>query len=135
MTISLPSCRSSKPDPSWKQFRLTVGAPDAEAKFKKAIEAAGKTDVNAMVYPVLYVRIDIKPDTLDTYFILYAGFPRISTQELAFGKIIIFFIYDMTLHRDLTRSYDMGSGIGLSRTAELSATVMCFSFSRILSIL
>ena len=93
MTISLPPCRSSKPDPSWKQFRLTVGAPDAEAKFKKAIEAAGKTDVNALVYPVLYVRIDIKAnhDTPDAYLISYAGFPWIANQELAFGKIIILF--------------------------------------------
>ena len=68
-----------KSDPSWTQFRLTVGAPDAEAKFKKAIEAAGKFDVNAVVYPVLYVRIDIKPDRPDAYLILYAGFPWIST--------------------------------------------------------
>ena len=78
-------------DPSWTQFRLTVGAPDAEAKFKKAIDEAGKTEVNAMVYPVLYVRIDIKLNKSDAYLILYAGFPWISTQELAFGKIIPFF--------------------------------------------
>ena len=90
MTISLPRCRSSKLDPSWTQFRLTVGAPDAEAKFKKAIDAAGKTEVNAMVYPVLYVRIVIKLDTLNAYLIPYSGFPWISTQELAFGTIIIF---------------------------------------------
>ena len=51
-------------DPNWTQFRLTVGAPDAEAKFKKAIDAAAKTDANAVVYPVLYVRTGIKPDTL-----------------------------------------------------------------------
>ena len=48
---------------SWTQFKLTVGAPDAEAKFKTAIDEAVKTDANAKVYPVLYVRIDIKPDT------------------------------------------------------------------------
>jgi hypothetical protein len=124
MTISLPRCRSSKPDPSWTQFRLTVGAPDAEAKFKKAIEEAGKADVNAMVYPVLYVRIDIKHDILDAYLIPYTGFPWISTQELAFGTIIIFFISYMTLHRNLSRSYDTGSGIGLSPTAELMVMVM-----------
>ena len=124
MTIYLPQCRSSKSDPSWKQFRLTVGAPDAEAKFKKAIEAAGKTDSNAMLYPVLYVSIDIKPDRLDAYFIRYTGFPWISTQELAFGTIIIFFIYYMALHTDLTRSYVTGSGIGPSPTAGLMVMVM-----------
>lgn len=45
-------------DPSWRQFRLTVGAPDAEAKFKTAINTAIQTDNNAKAYPVIYVRID-----------------------------------------------------------------------------
>ena len=43
-------------DPNWRQFRLTVGAPDAEAKFKKQVEAATKKDANAAKYPALYVR-------------------------------------------------------------------------------
>ena len=59
--ISATMLLTLKSDPSWTQFRLTVGAPDAEAKFKKAIDAAVKIDVNAVVYPVFYVRIDIKP--------------------------------------------------------------------------
>lgn len=44
------------PDPNWRQFRLTVGAPDAEAKFKKEVEAAARKDANAAKYPALYVR-------------------------------------------------------------------------------
>lgn len=57
-------CRSPKSDPNWRQFRLTVGAPDAEARFKTAINEAMKTNANAKVYPVIYVRIVTKPDTL-----------------------------------------------------------------------
>ncbi|KAF8151436.1 hypothetical protein B0H34DRAFT_727589 [Crassisporium funariophilum] len=41
-------------DPTWRQFRLSVGAPDAEAKFKGAIEEATRTDSNARNYPVIY---------------------------------------------------------------------------------
>ncbi|KAF8797821.1 hypothetical protein BYT27DRAFT_7204023 [Phlegmacium glaucopus] len=41
-------------DPSWRQFRLTVGAPDAEAKFKTAINEAVQSNANAKVYPVIY---------------------------------------------------------------------------------
>ncbi|KAH6905576.1 hypothetical protein BKA70DRAFT_1372977 [Coprinopsis sp. MPI-PUGE-AT-0042] len=41
-------------DPNWRQFRLTVGAPDAEAKFKKEVEAAARKDSNAAQYPALY---------------------------------------------------------------------------------
>ncbi|EAU83704.2 hypothetical protein CC1G_05608 [Coprinopsis cinerea okayama7 len=41
-------------DPNWRQFRLTVGAPDAEAKFKSAVEAAAKENANAREYPALY---------------------------------------------------------------------------------
>ncbi|KAF9481500.1 hypothetical protein BDN70DRAFT_876298 [Pholiota conissans] len=41
-------------DTQWTQFRLTVGAPDAEAKFKAALEDAAKEDKNAAVYPVIY---------------------------------------------------------------------------------
>lgn len=41
-------------DPNWRQFRLSVGAPDAEAKFKTAIEEAVNSDKHAQKFPVLY---------------------------------------------------------------------------------
>ncbi|RDB28698.1 hypothetical protein Hypma_015532 [Hypsizygus marmoreus] len=41
-------------DPGWRQFRFSVGAPDAEAKFKAAITDAQAKDVNALSYPSLY---------------------------------------------------------------------------------
>ncbi|KAF9566809.1 hypothetical protein CPC08DRAFT_703781 [Agrocybe pediades] len=41
-------------DPVWRQFRLTVGAPDAEAKFKQAVLHAGTQDANAKEYPVIF---------------------------------------------------------------------------------
>ncbi|CAK5263224.1 unnamed protein product [Mycena citricolor] len=41
-------------DPSWRQFRFSVGAPDAEAKFQKALSHATATDHNAKKYPSLY---------------------------------------------------------------------------------
>lgn len=42
-------------DPAWRQFRFSVGAPDAEAKFKAAVEDVQKTDKNAKKFPSLYV--------------------------------------------------------------------------------
>ncbi|KAJ7187359.1 hypothetical protein C8R46DRAFT_880049 [Mycena filopes] len=41
-------------DASWRQFRFSVGAPDAEAKFMKAQQMAITTDANAKRYPSLY---------------------------------------------------------------------------------
>ncbi|KAF8078632.1 hypothetical protein FPV67DRAFT_1604087 [Lyophyllum atratum] len=41
-------------DPGWRQFRFSVGSPDAEAKFRGAVAQAQQTNVNAMVYPSLY---------------------------------------------------------------------------------
>ncbi|KAJ2925630.1 hypothetical protein H1R20_g11464, partial [Candolleomyces eurysporus] len=41
-------------DKNWRQFRLTVGAPDAEAKFNTAVKLASAADKNASKYPVLY---------------------------------------------------------------------------------
>ncbi|TFK51185.1 hypothetical protein OE88DRAFT_1658981 [Heliocybe sulcata] len=38
----------------WRQFRFSVGAPDAEAKFKTALEEAKKTSQNTAMYPSLY---------------------------------------------------------------------------------
>ncbi|KAH9475092.1 Ubiquitin-conjugating enzyme E2Q-like protein 1 [Psilocybe cubensis] len=42
-------------DPSWRQFRLTVGAPEAEAKFKEALQQAATEDPNVRTYPVIYI--------------------------------------------------------------------------------
>lgn len=44
-------------DSTWRQFRFTIGAPDAEAKFKAAVTKAQTTDKNARKYPSLYVRL------------------------------------------------------------------------------
>ncbi|KAJ7753671.1 hypothetical protein DFH07DRAFT_868677 [Mycena maculata] len=41
-------------DSAWRQFRFSVGAPDAEAKFQKALKSATETDANAKKYPSLY---------------------------------------------------------------------------------
>ena len=40
----------------WRQFRFSVGAPDAEARFRMAIQQAQVEDANARLYPSLYVR-------------------------------------------------------------------------------
>ncbi|KAH9929262.1 uncharacterized protein B0H18DRAFT_1084285 [Fomitopsis serialis] len=41
-------------DPSWRQFRFSVGAPDAEAKFQSALAEVQQTDANSVKYPSLY---------------------------------------------------------------------------------
>ncbi|OSX62557.1 hypothetical protein POSPLADRAFT_1046024 [Postia placenta MAD-698-R-SB12] len=41
-------------NPEWRQFRFSVGAPDAEAKFHKALESAQVDNHNARRYPCLY---------------------------------------------------------------------------------
>ncbi|KAJ7626463.1 hypothetical protein B0H17DRAFT_1024399 [Mycena rosella] len=41
-------------DAAWRQFRFSVGAPNAEAKFQKAVKVATETDINAKKYPSLY---------------------------------------------------------------------------------
>ncbi|KAJ7127952.1 hypothetical protein C8R44DRAFT_979448 [Mycena epipterygia] len=41
-------------DSAWRQFRFSVGAPNAEAKFQKALKQATETDANAKKYPSLY---------------------------------------------------------------------------------
>ncbi|KAL4268089.1 UBC core domain-containing protein [Pleurotus pulmonarius] len=41
-------------DPTWRQFRFSVGAPDAEAKFKTAIHDAQGRCKNAKKFPTLY---------------------------------------------------------------------------------
>ncbi|OCH92005.1 hypothetical protein OBBRIDRAFT_791754 [Obba rivulosa] len=41
-------------DSSWRQFRFSVGAADAEAKFRDAVHSAQQQDQNAKQYPSLY---------------------------------------------------------------------------------
>ncbi|KAJ3740793.1 hypothetical protein DFH05DRAFT_1528585 [Lentinula detonsa] len=41
-------------DSTWKQYRFSVGAPDAEAKFKAAVEESKTKSQNAKEYPSLY---------------------------------------------------------------------------------
>ncbi|TBU25270.1 hypothetical protein BD311DRAFT_764945 [Dichomitus squalens] len=38
----------------WRQFRFSVGAPDAEAKFRTALQQAQRENANARRYPSLY---------------------------------------------------------------------------------
>lgn len=61
--VCYESCGTTRPfslpittDSGWRQFRFTIGAPDAEAKFKAAVAEAQQTDINARMYPSLYVR-------------------------------------------------------------------------------
>ena len=42
-------------DATWAQFRLTVGAPDAEAKFRQALKEETTVGSNIATYPVIYV--------------------------------------------------------------------------------
>ena len=44
-------------DSNWRQFRFSVGAPDAEAKYKTALQEVQKVNANAQKYPSLYVRL------------------------------------------------------------------------------
>lgn len=43
-------------DSNYRQFRFSVGAPEAETKFKQAVQDAQQTNRNALDYPSLYVR-------------------------------------------------------------------------------
>ncbi|KAM5545525.1 hypothetical protein V8D89_000563 [Ganoderma adspersum] len=40
--------------PEWRQFRFSVGAPDAEAKFRVAVQGAQEESPKAQQYPSLY---------------------------------------------------------------------------------
>jgi hypothetical protein len=62
-------------DPDYRQFRFSVGAPEAETKFKQAVNSAQQISHNAMKYPSLYVRV---VGTMRTYFIL--TFARLFTD-------------------------------------------------------
>ncbi|KZT66072.1 hypothetical protein DAEQUDRAFT_798566 [Daedalea quercina L-15889] len=53
--LSAPEdCVANIADPSWRQFRFSVGAPDAEAKFRTALAEVQKEDHNSRIYPSLY---------------------------------------------------------------------------------
>ena len=43
-------------DFNYRQFRFSVGAPEAETKFKQAVQSAQQISHNANEYPSLYVR-------------------------------------------------------------------------------
>lgn len=43
-------------DGQYHQFRFSVGSPQAEAKFRAAVDTATKADANAKKYPTIYVR-------------------------------------------------------------------------------
>ena len=79
--LIIPSHVQRYTDSSWRQYRLTVGAPDAEDKFKKAVDSAKTTSANAKKYPIIYVsstrlRFGL-PDTI-------SGVPRVTVEKLAF---------------------------------------------------
>jgi hypothetical protein len=80
------------PDPTWRQFRFSVGAPDAEAKFQAAIKEAQQVDKNANQFPHLYVCLFLILSSVKG-FILTAllGLPWIRAAELAFGALFSFF--------------------------------------------
>lgn len=44
-------------DSNYRQFRFSVGAPEAETKFKQAVQSAQQQSRNAKNYPSLYVRV------------------------------------------------------------------------------
>ncbi|KAF9266711.1 hypothetical protein L218DRAFT_895759 [Marasmius fiardii PR-910] len=52
--ITDPSENIRNIDRSWRQYRFSVGAPDAEAKFKESVEKAQAVDVNCRQYPSLF---------------------------------------------------------------------------------
>ncbi|KAK7060762.1 hypothetical protein VNI00_000494 [Paramarasmius palmivorus] len=41
-------------DPIWKQYRFSVGAPDAEAKFKASVQNAQQVDMNCVNFPSIF---------------------------------------------------------------------------------
>lgn len=103
-----------------------MGAPDAEAKFEKALRLAASIDANAATYPVIYVCVKLAIRYFNSYLI--AGIPWFPTEELAFGKLINFsatFIHRLTVDR----LFVMGSGIKLSPMGEPLETVSILGFT------
>ncbi|KAI0731453.1 hypothetical protein C8Q72DRAFT_822449, partial [Fomitopsis betulina] len=52
--LQLPEDRVANIDPNWRQFRFSVGAPDAEAKYNIALQKVQQRNANAVCYPSLY---------------------------------------------------------------------------------
>lgn len=52
--LTEPEERVRNFDKNWRQFRFSVGAPDAEAKHRAAQAQAMRQDANAKRYPILY---------------------------------------------------------------------------------
>ena len=63
---------------SWRQFRFSVGAPDAEAKFQAAVVEAKKKDKNAKKFPSLFVRL-LFSSVLSTTILKETPLLRLST--------------------------------------------------------
>lgn len=82
---SVPHFNIPSVGPVWHQFRFTIGAPDAETKFKAAVTEAQKKDANARKYPSLYVRGTLLHSDFSN--IGCAGFPRLSLEKLALSEI------------------------------------------------
>lgn len=100
---------------------MTVGAPDAEAKFKGAVKIAMEEDSNAKHYPVIYVHSQLSCFHIVADWSLI-GIPWLATQKLAFGKdLFVSGIWSLIFSG---RSFVMGSGIKLSQTDERTGTVV-----------
>ncbi|CAL1702918.1 unnamed protein product [Somion occarium] len=52
--LQSPEDRIPNIDSQWRQFRFSVGSPDAEAKFRTALQQAQTQNLNARRYPSLY---------------------------------------------------------------------------------
>jgi hypothetical protein len=59
-------------DASYKQYRFSMGAPDAEAKFSAATEEAKLVNRDAVAYPMIYVsRARLSSESDGAHHILY----------------------------------------------------------------
>jgi hypothetical protein len=99
---------------------MTVGAPDAEAKFKGAVKIAMEEDSNARHYPVIYV-------CSQSCFVFVVdqpliGIPWLAAQELAFSKDLFAAGFWSLIHS--SRSFVMDSGTKPSRMDERTGTVI-----------
>ncbi|KIY49649.1 hypothetical protein FISHEDRAFT_65102 [Fistulina hepatica ATCC 64428] len=94
--IVAPEERIQNVDNRWRQFRFTVGAPDAEAKFRTAQEQAKAESVNAMAYPSIYA---------------FHGSPLCNWHSI---------IRNGLWFREIAHGRAFGHGVYFSKTAELS---------------
>ena len=102
---------------------MTVGAPDAEAKFKGAVKIAMEEDSNAKHYPVIYVHTQLSCFRIVADWSLI-GIPWLAAQELAFGKDLFASGFWSLIFS--SRSFVMGSGTKPSRTDERTVMVVIF---------